>query len=114
MPESKRLPRVSPSRPLKKESWAKTLGRTSPFLITAAVALYLLGTLARDTHMIWQLKTEIRDMRRQTEAETQNVAMLNSDLQSLLLPDTIERLARERIHLVKPNEELFRLIPEAR
>ena len=106
---------ASKHRPRKQlPQWRPLFRRASPYLIPFALLAYLGGLLIRDTHLLVQLGFEIRHMPQKIESGKSHghtLALRAEDLQSL---STVELIARERLHLVKPGEELYRIIPEGR
>ena len=83
--------------------------KSNKYLITLIVGLVLIlfvgdynifNHLSYD-HQIWQLRSEIDAYVRQSEDKIVKLKELQSDNESL------EILAREQYHMVKPNEELY-------
>ena len=112
MPGARPLHRASPYRRLNLGLWRAPFRRYTPLLLTVAVFLYFTGLLLRDVHQLFLVGTEIRTMRNKLTAETRHNADLTGRVKALQSSETTELIARERLHLVKPGEQLFRLVPE--
>jgi cell division protein FtsB len=89
---------------------ARALGTTA--LAVAALGIVAFG--AQSLSRVWQIRHEVLSLEREIavlRAETVDlqatVVQLRSD------PDAIEKLARERLGLIKPGEHLLKLPPSS-
>ncbi len=80
--------------------------------LIALVGLAIVGYGGQSLGRVWQMKREvdglereIAGLRAETERLSAAVAKLRSD------PDSIERVAREELGLVKPGERVLKLPP---
>ena len=71
-----------------------------------ATFIHDLGLLyvARETSQLRQLKSELVDIEKRNELLKQRQATLLTD------PQALERFARERFFMRKPNEEVYRIV----
>ena len=79
------------------------------------LALFLFGLALRTVDKIvlyFRLEQELRELTAQEEALRQEVGALQKERQFLEEDWYIEKLAREKLHLVKPGEILVRVLEE--
>jgi cell division protein FtsB len=73
--------------------------------------IFLFGTalvtlLPRGLH-IWDLSRQLSDLEAKKEALLQVQTVLRSEQENMEKPETVERLAREKLGLVKPGERII-------
>ena len=78
----------------------------------AVIALAILGFGGQSLGRLWNMKREVDGLEREiaalrveTDRVSSSVARLRSD------PDSIERIAREELGLIKPGERVLKLPP---
>jgi cell division protein FtsB len=84
---------------------------------TAALTLAALGILgygAQSLTRVWQIRHEVLSLEREIAALRVETARLQATVIQLRSdPDTIEKLARERLGFVKPGERVLKLPPSS-
>ncbi len=80
------------------------------FLIVTVSAIFIIYCI---WVFIWQQVTishknsEIDELQAQIDAATEENERLNTELENVNDPENIERMAREKLGLVRPNERVF-------
>lgn len=100
--------RESSSRSVFRSDWKK-------LIFVTFLALFLFGLASRTAEKIvlyFRLERELRELAAQEEALRQEVSELRKERQFLEEDWYIEKLAREKLRLVKPGEILVRVIEE--
>jgi cell division protein FtsB len=87
---------------------SRTLGITA--LVVAALAS--VGYGGQSLTRVWQIKGEVESLERQIAGLRAENAQLQAEVAQLRSdPDAIEKLARERLGLVKPGDRVLKLPP---
>jgi len=90
------------------------LGKISKYLLFAALLAACVYILQPGYAKYVEHRNEIGRLEAEIEALEAERARLEKDMQALEEedPEYIERLAREKLHLVKPGETIFRFKPK--
>ncbi len=100
--------RASSNRSVFRSDWKK-------FICVAFLALFLFGLLSRTAEKVvlyFRLEQELHELIAQEETLRREVGELRKERQFLEEDWYIEKLAREKLRLVKPGEILVRVIEE--
>lgn len=73
----------------------------------AAVALYFIYVLIWQQVAISNKNSEIEELRMQVNSASEESERLKQEVENLNDPEYLERVARERLGLVRPNERVF-------
>jgi cell division protein FtsB len=87
-------------------------GRAWRAAVFVIVALVLLGFGGQSLARVWQMKRDVEGLEREIaslRAETDRLSTAVSRLRSD--PEAIEKVAREDLGLVKPDERVYKLPP---
>ena len=105
-PGSTRRPDMgSPSVPRRRAG-----GLTTRAALLGLVAIVIVLTLAYPFREFLSQRAEITALEVQEKQAAARVADLTAERDSLLTPTTVERLARERLHMVRPGETAYVVI----
>jgi len=86
----------------------RTLGITA--LVLAAVVSVGIG--GQSLTRVWQIKSEVETLERQIAGLRAENAQLQAEVAELRSdPDAIERIAREKLGLIKPGDRVYKLPP---
>lgn len=89
---------------------ARALGTTA--LAVAALCIAAFG--AQSLSRVWQIRHEVESLEREIAGLRAETAELQATVVQLRSdPDAIEKLARERLGLVKPGERVLKLPPSS-
>jgi cell division protein FtsB len=88
----------------------RALGTTALALVSLAILAYGGQSLAR----VWQMKHEVETLEREIIGLRADTAELSAAVGRLRSdPDSIEKVARETLGLVKPGERVLKLPPSS-
>ncbi len=73
----------------------------------AALCIYFVYAVIWQQSMISKKNEEIDNLKNQVELATQESENLKQEIEMMEDPEYIERIARERLGLVRPNERVF-------
>lgn len=76
-------------------------------IIGAAIVFYFAYTLVTQQISINKKNDEIKELESQVQAAEGESDKLKSELENLQDPEYIEKIAREKLGLVRPNERVF-------
>lgn len=74
---------------------------------TVALCLYFVYAVIWQQSMISKKNDEIDELKQQVELATDESERLKQEMEMLEDPEYIERIAREKLGLVRPNERVF-------
>lgn len=81
--------------------------KVAAYAAAAVVLIYFVYTMIWQQVQISRKSKEIDNLRQQVEAELEESDKLRSEIENLNDPEYIERIAREKLGLVRPNERVF-------
>lgn len=76
-------------------------------LIVIAFAIYFVYTIVSQQVTINQKSKEIETLQSKVDAAEEESKRLEQEIESLNDPEYLERIAREKLGLVRPNERVF-------
>ncbi len=86
------------------------LVRSRPFrLIILAVSLFVIFTLPRSIYTLWKRKDIVKDHQKTLEQVKRENEQLKRDLAEAETPEFIERVAREKLGMLKDGEAIVLL-----
>ena len=89
---------------------ARGLGTT----VLAVAAIAILGFGGQSLARVWQMKREVESLERQIAGLRADTAELSAAVARLRSdPESIEKVARETLGLVKPGERVLKLPPSS-
>ena len=106
MNEIKKTKRVTASR--KKSTGRKIdVKRLVAVVIGAVVVIYFSCTIISQQSMINKKTKEVNALQEEISQANEEADKLKSEIDNLQDPEYIEKIARERLGLVRPNERVF-------
>jgi len=83
------------------------------FMFSAVVIIGILFNAARAQYKLWHTQEDIKKLEQEAKKlENDNASILQLIESSLNDPEKIEREARARLNLIKPDEQVIILIPD--